>query len=556
MKRPSMGTTQEDLPVQRMLLSFYRDIAERRSYWIPVCMLAVLSYGFSMANRTVSIDDLARLDYIGDGARMFAGMRWGMVLWVRLFSTFQYSPFVDQFMGVLFLLLSASLICAILYSQNGQDKRIWPYTVFSSVFLTYPFVNEIWGYNGANMAVYGNMVLVSLALLIQLSRKTSDVRSVSIAALLLTPVVSSYESAAFVYVSLVFAIFYLRYGILSQGRQRAETWSREGARYSLPLAISIVLRVVVGSLILKIMGLQFALNGDTGIFYLEAGLWEGIRRMILGNGFRYVFIGLVYFPVQVFLSCAVVFVVFSVLLSVQRKDRQIILLGACLLLSLFLLSFLQGQPLPVRAGQTIQFFVAFVCYLLAGLPFERARPQVRSRLTTALTLGLMFLSFRQAVYLHEMLALNNQRSDVEAAIVQMIGYRIYSEFDRSRPVIVCGGVDLGDQIRSQVTAKDESLYKRILPHLLSVARDRDADAYDKYIGTNVNPVIDWSLTAFHGDPNMLERLFSYYGFDLDFVPVSQEDLDLYVETAKAHEMRPYEIRDFGGYLLVYLGPGS
>ena len=76
--------------------SFYLNVIKRVSYWLPLLFWAVLSYGFSTFNPTVSIDDLAREYYVGDGNAMISATRWGMVVWVKLLSTVKYIPGLDH----------------------------------------------------------------------------------------------------------------------------------------------------------------------------------------------------------------------------------------------------------------------------------------------------------------------------------------------------------------------------------------------------------------------------------------------------------------------------
>ena len=52
--------------------------------------------------------------------------------------------------------------------------------------------------------------------------------------------------------------------------------------------------------------------------------------------------------------------------------------------------------------------------------------------------------------LKSFLALNNQRSDNEARIVNSIGQKLYSQFDLDKPVVFCGDYDMGHNIEYQI----------------------------------------------------------------------------------------------------------
>ena len=73
--------------------------------------------------------------------------------------------------------------------------------------------------------------------------------------------------------------------------------------------------------------------------------------------------------------------------------------------------------------------------------------------------------------------------------------------------------------------------------------------------TNVNSVINWSLTAFENDEtiNQMKSLFSYCGYDLNIKKGYSKEIQKYTEKAESLHMKPLETRDMGDYILVYLG---
>ena len=102
------------------ILNFYYDIARDKRYWMPLLFLSVLSYGFSMFNRTLSIDDLVA--YVGKGSGMIMSMRWGLSFWANFFSTLNNSPFIDKFVGVALMFIGLTLINAFFYETTRNNK--------------------------------------------------------------------------------------------------------------------------------------------------------------------------------------------------------------------------------------------------------------------------------------------------------------------------------------------------------------------------------------------------------------------------------------------------
>ena len=66
------------------------------------------------------------------------------------------------------------------------------------------------------------------------------------------------------------------------------------------------------------------------------------------------------------------------------------------------------------------------------------------------------------------------------------------------------------------------------------------------------------MDAFNGQV-MIQKYLSYYGFDINVLSdLSDEEEDklkgYYELIAKEENMKPFDIKDMGDYILVYLGP--
>ena len=78
---------------------FHEKISSRKEYWIPLLFYTFAAYGFSMLNRTVGADDLATPLYVNDTVWL-RELRWGAVLWKKLFSFGDCVPYLDKFLNV------------------------------------------------------------------------------------------------------------------------------------------------------------------------------------------------------------------------------------------------------------------------------------------------------------------------------------------------------------------------------------------------------------------------------------------------------------------------
>ena len=142
------------------MVSLIRDYTEKisgkKAFWMPLLFYTFGGYGFSMLNRTVGVDDLATPLYVDDTV-WFAELRWGAVLWKKLFSFGANVPFLDKFVSVCFLMLAGTVLGCLFYALNGRRQQVWLYTIAACSFITYPIISEIWEFTcGGTLIVPGD----------------------------------------------------------------------------------------------------------------------------------------------------------------------------------------------------------------------------------------------------------------------------------------------------------------------------------------------------------------------------------------------------------------
>lgn len=525
---------------EEMWSDFRKDVIYKPLYWICLVLIAILAYFFDLTNRTVGLDDLSRPIFIGEGNAMLAGTRWGKTLWIRLLSNCEYTPFIDKYLSLFFLLISAVLFSRLLYTWFGKSKhKLLLCTIFSCLYATFPLINEVWVYNDSNIVTEGNTILVAACVLFLYDSDKLFSKKTIIAAILLSVVVSSYESVGFLYISVVLSIIMMDYIFLDK-----RSWVSNGIRYAIPLIIAVILRYVIGFSIIFIMHLQYKPNGAVAIQWkLSENLISQIINLMSEILNLYFARGLIHYPITVFLITFLLGLVWSMVNTVKRKDVTILLLFVLLVFSLFLQSFIQGIVMPYRTAQTLQYFSAFsLTVFLWGVSLD-------NRKTSFLVFSILssFMIYRQSVFLNHTFALNNQRSEIEASAAQNIGYKLKSMYE-DKPVIFAGWFDFGEninrQLRPDYSTPGGFLYRKIAIHL--GWNYNLMTLYD----TNINSVLMWNTGAFNSQKLMAEY-FSYFGYDITVR--DNNDVYEYKQIAIREGMKPLEILDIGDYLLVYLG---
>lgn len=524
-----------------LISDFLYEVAFKKRYYLPLLFITFISYAFSIFNRTVSIDDLAQDLYYGAGDLKIKGLRWGQVLINRIFSTISFTPFLNRFLGVIFLLITVVLICSIFYYLDNKKNKMFKYTVFSCIFVSYPLINEFFEYYEA-LTIPLEFAIVSLCILYLLVNEKYDIKNILLTGLVMSVIMAGYESLIFVYILLVFIILYHQYVV----NEDKKGWIKEGFGYALPLFIALVLKFVIGYGLLFVTGLEYEMDGASSIGWFN-DFAESLRQLFF-NVWYYGVRALSYLPIGEFVLALVIFIVIWI------RERGNYFIGLFLMISMFGLAILQGSHFGYRMAQTVHLFTAYSFFLLLN-------EISRKKLGTILCVLLMFMSYRQAVYLHELLALNNQRSDNEAALIQNIGYRLYSEFDISKTVIFCGEYNIGSYIESQICIEDNTLEGKVEEGVRKILGHNERPFYNEFVQSDVSSVLNWGLKSFDGQV-MIKRYMAYSGYDIKALedwPDKDGESELklirhYTDIAEANDMKPYSIKEFDDYILVYFGP--
>ncbi len=572
--------------MRRTLRDFYRDIASRRTFFVPLFFFTFAAFGYSMLQRTVGPDDLVTGLYV-DGTLWLQELRWGAVLWKKIFSFGDYVPFSDKYLSVCMLMVDAALFGAILYTLCGKKRRVLLYLLPACAFVTFPLFQEIWEFTcGATIVVPGSYLLTFLIILYQLTQDRPTLRSILTSGAVMTLVCSAAESLAPVYVSMVLLILYYKYCAAEDHPRRFSGkagWFFEGLSYAAPLAIGLVLRMVIGYSILGILGLPFQHTGATKIYWPLTG--EELAALVCEFLVNYVAAGLVYLPIGVFVVCAVFFAIWSVRLSIRRRSALPVFLGLCAGLSLFFLTLIQAMVMWYRTAITLMVFTGFCVFLVmeqvenvldpavsteaaafkaardaalngnreqaASLSPRGALPRLRRGLCLAVTAGLLLLCWRQAIYENQLLAMNNLRSENEAAYMRQIGMKLVSEYEK-KPLVFAGNYDLGHYSWVHTAAAGNSPREKLFYKIRHKLTGKGSAKTFVYVQSDVTSAIDWYNHNFEAE--LLDRYLAYWGYDYEVISgFTSKEYRQYLEIAAGLGMTSGQIVDMGDYLLICVG---
>ncbi len=527
---------------------FYFSIASKKTFWLPVLLFTLLAYGFSLSRNTMSIDDMAIDLYNGYDGMMVRSFRWGMEFWNFLFGVSGYSAYIYKFFGVLFLVCSSFFMCCIFYIISKKTEvKAFPYTFFASVFITYPLINEIWEYNGANSYVTGNLMIVMFVILFQICSRSKYCIKIIISGLLMTLPVSSYESVTFVYITVVFSVLFYQNCIVTDKdtvNNRKNSWLMEGVKYAIPLVISVLLKYFIGSILLVVQQVSYMPMGDISINWGDLSIGR-LFSLSLNTVEKYLLL-INYYPIYIFLIALIVFIIILIKTCIIRKSWLPIIIGICTIISLFALSILQFSVLKFRTAQTLNYFVAFVVFLMC----HNIRMIKWKTVKVVIVVLITMLTIWQSTYLSQVLEWNNQRSENEISIVRNLGVELTKDY-KDKEIVFCGSYALGEYLTEKPINGVKSPLNNLLQSLITQISYHKNRYSSKPMDTNINSCLNWAVSS--GFPSVTKRIFSYCGFDLNVRDVSSDEYIEYTNYAESINMNTFEVKDIGECVLVYLG---
>ena len=535
-----------------------------KRFILPLLFVLMVCYGYSTVNLSLSIDDTEGNRYIGSGNEMLAAGRLSIVLYAvlgRYVGTLPQSSYVIDLLACLSLLWAAINFCILFRRASGGRIPGCAALVFACTFVSYPLMNEIWEYTGANLVVTMGYLEVSSALLIlqnALRRDKQRLADYLFAGGLSFLICAGYESLVSVYVFGVCGALALQIVYGSAREKRVKLILRQALIYAGVLALGLGLRLIFHRLVLFVFQLDFQHNGDTKILWGTAPALVLIRNLILDWIREYLFRGVIYFPIGELVVAGVVLFVLGII-ACHRHGWILLIPGFGIYGSLVLISIIQGKISPYRTCQVFAVFVAFTLMMIVTL-ISNKKNQSKFGFQTVTFVLCGYLCFCQACYLNYFLVCNHIRSEEEAHTVRTIGTELQCGFDMDKPVVFVGNYSLSWGIQEAISVPEDSLRWKMYQTAYSACYGIMGETYDvntlsrKIPDTNVNSVINWGVSAFGQEG--IQHVFSFYGFQYVLPDYDQirEAADLYVEKydVPCYPQNGY-IQDAGEYIVVHLG---
>lgn len=524
-------------------------------YMVSLIIAAVAGYGYEITHSSLGIDDVCIGLYFDDGLGVSIG-RWPFYVINKLFHVTGFEPFIMEFAAVLILMFAAIVWSAVLRYILGDKLPIACYAVFSAMFLDYSLIAEVFIYylqNGVpiiytlvGMAVFDLYYLYTH----DLEQKQRILHKLGMS-LLVSVSVGFYEAAANVFLTGVLLIMIVDcFGANHMRIRKFKQFFMSLFLVGRVLVYAIVERSLITKVCMAIFGIEpysYRSAGSMLRILKYPGRILTIIRQILRD---YVFVGLAYYPIGLFVATSILFIVIIIAGSIYKKNLYILFLGIICYGSIFVLSLPQGDALPYRSNLMIALLVAMVLFYLTYV-ILKCRYQLINVIGMVLVISVVYNS---AFDLNHWFAFEYEKNQSELAVVDQVAYDLQKGGYNiaEKPVVFIGSYELNPAILEKCSMGSDTPEYSVIKDLNDWMEEETGERY-VYVQTLSWSLIDWAIPGFYiyeGYNREMIRLFEERGYQLIW-----GGTELYEKALEQEEQLneyPLEgyIREYDDYIVV------
>ena len=516
---------------------------------------AILGYGYLWTHSTCGIDDVSIDLYFENGIGVAIG-RWPYYLVNKIIPIAEYTPFIGDFITVVVMLFAAIIWCVLLRMIIRTEISIWAYVAFVFMFMDYSINADIMMFYLQNGIGWVHLFSVlSLICFWKLHKGEKDVKKQIITRCvvvgMLTIAIGFYESAANIFLTGALIVILLDLFV----EKGASAFRGKGflrgilfvARY---LIYAMIARRGIRAIIMHIFPITpYALYRNVSkLEWLTKGsiedIWNKIGNLLAQIYCDYFAMGVVYYPIFIFVMTSLVYLFVLVIFSCKRKDFMLLFVGMGMYASVFTLCFIEGCTIYYRACQT---FVIFVAVAFFAITIGISQVGMLKRICVRIVIVILIT---YSVYdMNQWFVLDYEKTEYEMQVINQIATELLNgNYNlKEKPVVFVGRFELTEEIYNQYCIGPENFGWKIVAEAVMGA-ERYLEKRYSYEQSS-NSIIDWSVHAFGtscGYNIPIHQLFEYQGYK--FVKADdtkiKEVFDMYY--IKDWEERIYYVEEYNG----------
>lgn len=522
-----------------------RGLTAKKGFTFSVLFTTALSYFYLWTHPSMGVDDTCVQRYFADGFAPTQG-RSTLFLLNKVFHVAEFTPFVVDFLGVLFLVLAAVFLAALFRRLSQNRIPAAALAVFCCAMVSFPLIGEVFVYylhNGIGLA-YTLTALAVWAMFLG----DGPGRYIC-ASLFMGAALSCYESAAMTYLMCIALVMLVRLYAEAE-KTKFSVYVKEMLLLLIPLMAGMVFRSLLANLLCLLLGREanmFSLT-EAMKWILGPDVLGHLKGMVSLFG-RYYFVnGLANLGVAVYLLAAAVFFALSCVSAAKQKRGLLFLHGLLILVIPWSLSILQGTVIPYRSMQSLPIFVGAVAMCLVFLAWKKGKWLYRIAL-----FGGVVLVYNQAFELNKTFYVDYLKYEEDVTTCRQLAYDLKKEATLEKPVVFIGTIEEYGTVETYAYLDEDSLRYEWISRIRDKMGSDSENSYSTVQNLVWYNVFDWGLEAFEGRGTELIAFFKWHGYHLlGAQEWMYEDAESYARTMPVWP-RPGSIRETQEYVIVKLG---
>ena len=528
----------------------WKAMIRQRGYLIAVSLTAVLGYGYLWMHPAINVDDTSMVRYFYDGLAPQVG-RWTLFVLNKIFKIARFSPLITDFLGVMLMASGATVFCILLKRQSGNRLHPMVYPAFSCLMISYPLIYEVYTYylhNGIGLAYLLTMLALYMAW------ESKSWKCWIPVGFLVSAAISCYESFATVYLLGIFLCIMVRL-VMTEEKMGFVPYVKMVIWHVIPVAVGMVLRTVICRGLLFALGLEPIMRsvGGSVRWIISSDALNILMTMVKTFARYYVLNGVANLSIALFLIAMVIMVVYSIICAVKAKKWLILLNGIAVIVSPWLISFIQGQVGIYRSMQALPLFVAF-CIVLLLDRLLRAK-----RFWAKMTAGflLIVVLYNQVFELNHWFYVDYLCYEEDVRRCDNIALDIARQATLDKPIVFIGKWKDSGILEKYAYVEEDRLAYTILAKVDDMFGRSGDDGEKKQYAVVQNPVwypmFDWAVDAFDEPGTELIQFFRMNGYALLMPETSMKENALILAETMAVWPKEGSVLEMEDYVIVKLG---
>jgi hypothetical protein len=421
---------------------------KKKALFISLALVCLLSYGFTITHHSVGVDNTGWYFYLDNKGFVGQG-RLTPYIFNLLTKIMVYTPFWNNAVSTILIYFGMIFWCMLFILISKDTIKQWQLIIFSTLFISYPIINEQFIYTPENpplMFLFSGLALYFLYSN-YLNHGFKNIPLYLLSAFCIFWGISLNEVFASVFLVGVFITLMM---MVVYREERLDF--KQSAKYviiaCMVLAATIVVEALAGRLANMLLNVTVPNMASNSTYWFRYPLMYNLILLVIGVVYRYFLSASFYYPVAIYVISIVSVMISSIIIAVKTKRGIIVWLAIFLILSTMSLVLIKGHMLHYRLCVPFAPFVAFTI-MLATITFKR------KWINGIIGFIVILLIINQTRMMNDWFVNDYQRYEKDREVVTQVAKELERDFDKTKPLVFMGNIERPPQTR-RVSVNGES----------------------------------------------------------------------------------------------------